>query len=60
MSKFVKVATVDEMRTNRPSAIEVDGEKIALFLVEGAVYASAIPARIEAALSRRARWRDPR
>jgi nitrite reductase/ring-hydroxylating ferredoxin subunit len=39
MSKFVKVTTIDEMADQPAKCIEVDGEKIALFLVDGAFYA---------------------
>ena len=39
MSKFVKVATTDEMADQPAKCIEVDGEKIALFKVEGGFYA---------------------
>ncbi len=39
MSKFVKVATTDEMANQLAKHIEMDGEKIALFKVGGAFYA---------------------
>ena len=39
MSKFVKVATTDEMESQPAKCVEVDGEKIALFRVESAFYA---------------------
>jgi len=39
MSKFVKVATVDEMADQPAKCIEVDGEKNRPIPVEGAVYA---------------------
>lgn len=39
MSKVVKLATTDEMANQSAKCIEVDGEKIALFKVEGAFYA---------------------
>ena len=39
MSRFVKVATTDEMATQPAKCVEVDGEKIALFKVDGALYA---------------------
>jgi nitrite reductase/ring-hydroxylating ferredoxin subunit len=39
MSKFVKVATTDEMADQPVKCVEVEGEKIAVFKVEGALYA---------------------
>ena len=39
MSKFVKVTTVDEMADQPTKCIEVDGEKIAVFMVDRAFYA---------------------
>ncbi len=39
MSKFVKVTTTDEMADQPAKCVEVEGEKIALFKVEGALYA---------------------
>ena len=39
MSKFVKVATTDEMATQPVKCVEVDGKKIALFKVEDTLYA---------------------
>src|SRR3989442_13861518 len=39
MSKFVKVATTDEMANQLAKHIEMDREKIALFKVGGAFYA---------------------
>jgi nitrite reductase/ring-hydroxylating ferredoxin subunit len=39
MSKFVKVATTDEMATQPAKYVEVGGEKIALFRAEGGFYA---------------------
>ena len=39
MSKFVKVATTDEMADHPAKCVEVDGEKIALFKGEGGFYA---------------------
>src|SRR5438067_11711613 len=39
MSKFVKVATTDEMANQLAKHLAMDGEKIALFKVVGAFYA---------------------
>jgi 3-phenylpropionate/trans-cinnamate dioxygenase ferredoxin subunit len=39
MSKIVRVATTDEMANQSAKCIEVDGEKVALFKVEGAFHA---------------------
>jgi nitrite reductase/ring-hydroxylating ferredoxin subunit len=39
MGTFVKVATTDEMADQPAKCIDVSGEKIALFKVEGAFYA---------------------
>ena len=39
MGKFMKVATTDEMVDLPTKCVEVGGEKIALFKVEGAFYA---------------------
>jgi nitrite reductase/ring-hydroxylating ferredoxin subunit len=39
MSRFVKVATIDEMAEERVKCVEVEGQKIALFDVEGAFHA---------------------
>src|SRR2546429_9211515 len=39
MSKFVKVATTDEMANQLAKQLAMDGEKIALFKVGGAFYA---------------------
>ncbi len=39
MSKFVKVATTDEMANQLAKHLAMDGEKIALFKVGGAFYA---------------------
>ena len=39
MGTFLKVATTDEMATQPAKCIEVAGEKIALFSVEGAFHA---------------------
>lgn len=39
MSRLVKVATIDEMADERVKCVEVEGQKIALFDVEGEFYA---------------------
>ncbi len=39
MSRLVKVATIDEMTDERIKCVEVEGQKIALFDVEGELYA---------------------
>lgn len=39
MSKFVKVATTDEIADQPAKCVEVDGQKIALFRAEGTFYA---------------------
>ena len=39
MGKFVKVATTDEMAEQPVKCIEVDGQKIALFDVQGEIFA---------------------
>lgn len=39
MSRLVKVATIDEMTDQPAKCVEVEGQKIALFDVEGEFYA---------------------
>lgn len=39
MSRLVKVAKIDEMADHPAKCVEVDGQKIALFAVEGEFYA---------------------
>ena len=39
MGKFVKVATTDEMAEQPVKCVEVDGKKIALFDVQGEIFA---------------------
>lgn len=39
MPKFIKVATTEEFADQQAKAVELEGEKIALFRVDGAFYA---------------------
>ena len=39
MPKFIKVATTDEFADQQAKPVEVEGQKIALFRVDGAFYA---------------------
>ena len=39
MARFVKVATTDELEDQQAKLVELDGQKIALFRVDGTFYA---------------------
>ena len=39
MPHFIKVATADELADEQPKLVEVEGQKIALFRVDGGFYA---------------------
>ena len=39
MPQFIKVATTDELADQQAKLVEVEGEKIALFRVDGGFYA---------------------
>jgi nitrite reductase/ring-hydroxylating ferredoxin subunit len=39
MTQFMKVATTDELEDQQAKLVEVEGQKIALFRVDGAFYA---------------------
>ncbi len=39
MPKFIKVATTEELADQQAKVVELEGEKIALFRVDGAFYA---------------------
>jgi len=39
MARFIKVATMDELADQQAKLVELEGQKIALFRVDGAFYA---------------------
>ena len=59
MGELVKVGTVSEIPPGTCRHVEVAGRDVAVFNVEGTIYAMAESVRIRAARSVRASWREP-
>ena len=43
MTRFIKVATTDELEDEQAKLVEAEGQKMALLRVEGTFYALALP-----------------
>jgi nitrite reductase/ring-hydroxylating ferredoxin subunit len=60
MSKFIKVATTNEMGEQPVKCVEVDGKKIALFDAQGAIFAVSDTCTHRGAPFLKRSWRERR
>jgi 3-phenylpropionate/trans-cinnamate dioxygenase ferredoxin subunit len=58
MPQFIKVATTDELADEQAKLVEVEGQQIALFRVDGGFYALSDTCTIEGDRCRKGRSRE--
>lgn len=60
MTRFIKVATTDELEDEQAKLVEVEGQKMALLRVEGTFYALSDTCTHRGGRCPKGRWRGPR
>ena len=60
MARFIKVATIDELADQQAKLVELEGQKIALFRVDGAFHALSDTCTHRGGRCPKGSWREPK